>query len=474
VEAASLHLLRRATYGPTPASMAQISRLGAQGWLDRQLRPASIADARCTALLTRFPQSTWSPQKIRAHYVDAFGDWTPMLHLTRATIARAIWSERQLLEVMTEFWSNHLNVTCPSSDVWDNRPSYDRQVIRAHALGSFSDLLVAASTHPAMLAYLNNASSTKERPNENQGREVMELHTVGVGAGYGEDDVRDSARILTGLTIDDAGGFQYRAEWHHTGPISVLGFSAANASAAGGQQVAHNYLRYLAMHPATARRIATKLVIRFVSDDPPAKLVAALAKAYLAGKTQIVPVLRLLFRSREFAASAGDKVRRPYEDLVATVRTLGLQPDMRGEAAIEALHWTLAGMGQSPLGWNQPDGYPDVARSWQSAAGTLARWNSHLNIAARWWPSTLTGPPLSHLLPDPLPKTYGQLLDSLGKRLVQRALPTAGKIAICAFLSDQYTTISPASRVTRSSAIVGWRLPYVVALILDSPWHAVR
>jgi uncharacterized protein (DUF1800 family) len=474
-DARTLHLLRRATYGPTPASIIQVTRLGRRAWLDRQLAPATIADPAMDLLMQRFPELNWSISKVLTEYAEKVGTWDVMLQLSRATVARAIWSERQLFEVMVEFWSNHLNVTNPSSDVWDSRAHYDRTVIRKHALGSFDDLLVAATQHPAMQHYLDNASSTKEHPNENHGRELLELHTVGVHAGYTESDVRNSARILTGLTVDDhSGGALYLPDRHYLGPVRVLGFSHPNSTAAGGQEVAVAYLRWLARQPATAASIARKLAVRFVCDTPPAALVAALAATYLAHDTAIVPVLRQLFGSAEFAAAAGQKVRRPYEDLVATVRVLGLKPDLKGTVGIEALHWTLIDMGHGPLAWSPPNGYPDVAPAWQSAAGTLARWNAHLSIAAGWWPKTLTGPALTTMVPKQRPATYGALLDVLSTRLLQRSLPARQKTAICRFLSDEWTTITPTAALPKDSIALGWRLPFVVALLLDSPQHAIR
>ena len=476
-DAPSLHLLRRATYGPTPAAVDEITRLGPDAWLERQLRPASIPDPVSDAVVRRFGRASWSAARIREEYADRVGDWAPMIEVGRATVARAIWSERQLFEMMVEFWSNHLNVTCPSGDVWSTRSSYD-QVIRRHAMGSFTDLLVAATLHPAMLLYLDNASSTKEHPNENHGRELLELHTVGVDAGYGEDGVRDSARILTGLGVDEDDEFVFRPDDHDTDPVSVLGFSHANGSAAQGRAVAEQYLRYLASHPSTARRIAYKLAVRFVSDSPPGTLVDALAKTYLRSGTAILPVLRELFGSVAFRAAADSdehrKVRRPYEDVVATVRTLGLRPDAKGTAGVEALHWMLLDMGHAPLAWAPPNGYPDVALAWQSAAGSLARWNAHLDIAARWWPKTLTGPKLTSLLPARLPRTHGHLLDQLSLRLVQRKLSAKQKRAVCVLLTDEWNDITPDSVLTSRSAAVGWRLPYLVALILDSPQHALR
>src|SRR4051812_27059019 len=138
VDARTLHLLRRASYGPTPASITQATRLGRKAWLERQLAPATVADPVITQLLKRFPQLNWSIATVQAEYADDVGSWDVMMALSRATVARAIWSERQLFELMVEFWSNHLNVTNPSSDVWASRADYDR-LVRKHALGSFDD-----------------------------------------------------------------------------------------------------------------------------------------------------------------------------------------------------------------------------------------------------------------------------------------------------------------------------------------------
>ncbi|WP_285593458.1 DUF1800 domain-containing protein [Kineosporia sp. NBRC 101731] len=473
MDAQTLLLVRRATYGPTPALLAEAQGLGRAAWLDRQLKPETIKDSYVEGILQRFPRVNWSISRIRSEYAKSFGSWDVMVQLTRATMVRAIWSERQLFELMVEFWSNHLNVTCPSSDVWDSRADYDR-VVRRHALGRFADLLVAASLHPAMQSYLDNASSTKDHPNENQGRELLELHTVGIGAGYSEEDVKNSARILTGLGTDGSGEATYRAGRHWVGPVQVLGFTSANNTAAGGKDVAVAYLTYLSRHENTARQLATKLCLRFVGDSPPEALVARLASVYLANDTAIVPVLRELFGSNEFAASTGQKVRRPYEDLVATLRILGVKPDVKGIEGIENLHWMILDMGHSPLYWGPPNGYPDVATAWQSPAGTLARWNSHLNIADRWWPTTLTGPDLGTLIPRPRPATHGALIDALSERLLQQKATKVQQVAICEFLTDEWHKITPSTPVTKDSYAIGGRLPYVVGLLLDSPAHALR
>jgi hypothetical protein len=467
-----LHLLRRATYGPTPASIAEIRRLGAKAWLDRQLNPGSIADPVADGLVARLPMSGLSIDGVRAR-VRAKGikeySWDPMFELGYAAIARAVWSERQLLEVMVDFWSNHLNVTNPSGDVWDSRPDYDRSVIRRHALGRFADMLQASARHPAMLAYLDNRSSTRAAPNENYARELLELHTVGLG--FTESDVKNAARLLTGLTVDwRTGRYRYDAGAHATGAVSVLGFRHANRTVTGGEGIAMAFLGYLAMLPSTARRIATKLCVRFVSDNPPAALVTRLAKVYLDNRTAIAPVLRALFSSAEFAASAGAKTRTPLEDLAATVRILGYAPEPSGTKALQSLYWMAQVAGQAPMAWAPPNGYPDVATAWASPSGQVIRWNNHLNLAAGWWPQELVRPPSPVAeLAGPLPATYGPLIDTLAERLLGRRLSAEHTEAVAAFFGR-----TTGGRLRSGDKAVGWAFPYLVALLLNSPSFALR
>ena len=211
--------------------------------------------------------------------------------------------------------------------------------------------------------------------NENYGRELLELHTVGIEAKYSEKDVRNSAYIMTGRTVNDAGEFEYEARRHWTGKVKVLGFTHANAKGSGGLAVGDAYLTYLATHPATARRIAHKLARRFVCDDPPQTLVDRLAQSYLDNGTAIVPVLRTMFRSIEFWMSTGLKTRRPLENVVATARILGVTPGAKTNEGLEGLYWMSNQLGQAPLNWGPPDGYPDIADAWArptppSAPGT--------------------------------------------------------------------------------------------------------
>ena len=383
-------------------------------------------------------------------------------------IARALWSKRQLFETVAGFWANHLHVAAPSSGVWDSRPDYDQNVTRRHAFGTFADMLKASARHPAMLTYLDNRTSTRAHPNENYARELMELHTVGMI--YTEADVQAAARLLTGMTVDKTGAYMYDPARHATGPVTVLGFSHANATAAGGEAAALALLDHLARHPATAQRIATKLCVRFVADEPPPALVARLARTYLDSGTAIVPVLRALFTSPEFAASAGQKVRTPFEDLAATVRALGLGPETSGVAALDALYNVLADAGNAPLRWAPPNGFPDVAGAWTSPSAFLLRCNMHLNLAAGWHPRQLTRPAdmLTALVPV-RPATYGALVDALARRLIGAPLPAAQVAAVLSVAGKV-----PTSPLTAGDTAVAGHLPYLIALVLDSPSFQLR
>jgi uncharacterized protein (DUF1800 family) len=469
------HLLRRASYGATPGLLADVAAAGGgAGWLEQQLDPAAVDDAACEAALSAFPLLTATPPEVDRR-IERFG-WDAMFQLQAATIARATLSRRQLLEVMVEFWSNHLNVTCPSSEVWATRAWHDRHVVRPHALGRFEDMLVATTTSPAMLRYLDGASSRGSQPNENWGRELLELHTVGRESGYTQADVLGAARALTGLscwdpwnggTADNLWTFRYRPEWHATGPVSVLGWSHPNSSAQDGIAVAHSLARYLARHPATARRIAHKLAVRFVSDDPPAALVDRLATVYLDSGTAVAPVLRALFASPEFAGSVGQKTRRPLEDVVATARALGAGgvPGGTGKAWWN-LMWISRDAGQGPMAWAPPDGYPDVAAAWAAPGSVLIRWNMHAGLAGRWWSDGIVWPQLrAHLLPGGA-ASRDELVDRLVARLLPGLpVPPEHRSALVGFLGGPGPI---------RDGDLTWLFEIVVALVLDSPHWSTR
>lgn len=457
-----LHLLRRTTFGPTPALLAQAKQLGGTAWLTQQLHPAGIDDAACDKVLAQFVTLTMTPAQIQALHPAGPTAQTGN-ELRWAAIARALWSKRQLYEVMVEFWTNHFNVPVPNDDWGSLKTSHDRDVVRVRALGSFTDLLLETTKSPAMLAYLTNNHSQGKDPNENYGRELLELHTVGVEAAFTQADVHASALVLTGMSSEfPAGRFLYRPDNHYVGPVRVLQWSSANATAKDGQAVAESYLRYLATHPATARRLATKLCLRFVSDDPPGALVERLALVYLANQTQIIPVLQALFSSQEFADSALHKQRRPMEDVTAAARALGLQPGSRSLEGIQQLFALLGEMGNQPMGWHRPDGYPDVAGPWASSAGTLAQWNNHLQMAAGTHPNALAYAGPAALLGSPGPATCGALVDRVTAVLLMCPLPREERLALLGFLGGDEKAAPTKTHLTTD-------LPYLLALVMDTP-----
>jgi uncharacterized protein (DUF1800 family) len=366
---------------------------------------------------------------------------------------------------MVDFWSNHLNVTNPFDGGWDSRTPYDNEVIRPHALGRFSDMLAASARSVAMMRYLDNASSKKKSFNENYGRELLELHSVGLDAKYSETDVRQSAYIMTGRMVDRNSAFYYDKSQHYTGAVQVLGFAHPNANAAEGLAVGDAYLTYLATHPATARRIAFKLSRRFVCDDPPQTLVDRLTQSYLDNGSAIIPVLRTLFSSVEFWMSNGLKTRRPLENVVATARILGVTPGAQTADGLDGLYYLTNQLGHAPLTWGPPDGFPDVADYWGSAHSTLGTWNSHRALAMGQQKGVTY--PKTESFVGLKPDTYGQYLDTISQRLVHQPMQAAHKQALLAFLGVKDDTAVKDIRL-------GGKIDQLVPLVLDSVYHALR
>ncbi|HSK97887.1 MAG TPA: DUF1800 domain-containing protein [Euzebyales bacterium] len=379
-----MHVLRRTTFGPTAELVDQVRDSGIAAYLDEQLNPDAIDDGACDALLARYPTLGATAAEINQREEADGGKFQADRDMVQATVVRAVASRRQLFEVMVEFWANHFSIFTPSDDDWGRRTVADREVYRAHALGRFSDLLVASAKDPAMLRYLNNEQSCfTGDPNtvqENYGRELLELHTLGVG-NYTEEDVKNSAFILTGWRADEARQFRFDPGCHFTGQVQVLDYTHENATQEGGLEVGEADLDYLAHHELTARFICTKLVRRFVADDPPRSLVNRLARIYLERDTRIKPVLRALFRSDAFREAIGQKTRRPLEDIVATTRALGFELlDAPRTEFPRTLLDVAYELGQAPMNWAPPNGYPDTANVWLSSSRLLGSWNFHWDL----------------------------------------------------------------------------------------------
>jgi hypothetical protein len=460
------HLLSRLAFGPTVTSRAYVTKYGVTAWYDLQLAAGAkyrgySGKPEVAALGPLLTQSPWEVRQYLKANGGEYG-WTAMDQLSRVTLGLQTWSNAQLYETLVDFFSNHLNVANHNGDVWNTRPAYDRDVIRQHAMGSFTDMLLASARHPAMLIFLNLAESTKTAINENYGRELLELHTVGLV--YSEDDVKNAAKLLTGRTVDSYSNYVYRPARHYTGTIRVLGFADANAAPGDGEPAGDALLRYLAKHPATAQRLARKMCVRYVSDNPSAELVAAVAKAYLASGTQIMPMLLTILHSTEFWQSRGAKVRRPAENLIATVRIL-LPKVSSMTKALDTLHWMSADVGHVPLDWSAPNGYPDVAASWRSSSGLLSQWEQHLGFAGSWWDGFLATDHTA--LYGRTPTSSGDAINLLTKRLTGMTFSTAHRAVLQTFLGESASTSMAKSRLR-------WYLEPLIAIILDGPHHALR
>ena len=458
-------LLSRFTFGPDPVSRQDLATLGYDGWWAKQLA-APTGYAAHPGVAGQGTLLGKSPKDVRA-WMKANGNeygWDLMNQVTEVTLGLQCWSPAQLYEMTVDFFANHLNVANHTDAVWTCRHTMDRDVIRPNAFGKFSTMLLASAKNPAMLEYLSLADSTKTAVNENYGRELLELHTVGLG-NYTENDVKNSAKILTGRTNNADFAYVYDPNRHWTGPITVMGFSHANDSAAGGEAAGDAYLTYLAKHPKTAARLAQKLCVRFVSDNPTPGLVAAVAQAYLDNDTQIVPMLSTIVRSAEFWTSRGAKVRRPLENLMATIRVFGYGVGDLTKT-LPDLHWMSQTVGQVPLDWTAPNGYPDVATAWRSSSSLIWLWEYHRGFAQSWWDG-FAQIDLTALYPSPAPATSGAAITALCTKLTGAPLPATHQAALQQFLNEPASTPMAKSQLR-------WYLSHLVPLILDSPQFALR
>jgi hypothetical protein len=470
--AATRHLVNRFSYGMTPALEREVRRAGgAAKWFERQLATTRISDPFADRLATWWVSINASASTIwRRDQSGVEPGWVAMANYARWCLLRRIYSNRQVLEVMTEFWENHLHVPVLGSAHMVYRSSYGK-AIRKYALGRFDEMLYASTTHPAMGIFLDNAVSTAKAPNENLGRELLELHTVGAG-NYTEDDVKNSARILTGWRVDEWKTWDatYDPASHWTGRVKVLGFSDPNAST-DGRTLTKAYLKYLAHHPLTAQQIARKLAIRFVSDAPSASLVNRLATIYLDNDTEIKPVLRALVRTPEFKAAINAKVRTPIEDVVATYRSLGVKVSRpRGDTSTaNAILWQTSNLGMMPFAWPRPDGQPDSNLAWSSASRLLGSFDIHYTMSGGWWPkvgATYRKP--ATWVPE-FPLRFDCLVDHLSRTLLGRRSTDALLKACC-----QATGTSPREKITRTHPLIRWKMPRLLTTVLDTPAHMTR
>jgi hypothetical protein len=421
------HLLSRAAFGPWPGDLARLRSLGREVWLEEQLHPEKIDDGLCDLRARRF-ESLHVP----AGETFEFKRDTIRKELSRATLLRAVYSRRQLLEVMVRFWSDHLNIDISKGRCAHLKVVDDREVIRRNALGKFRDLIRASALSPAMLVYLdgteNRFTESGERPNENYGRELLELHTLGVHGGYSQKDVMEAARCLTGWRVREGwrkGEVIFHATAHDPGEKVVLGQTIPGG---GGKQDLERLLDIVCGHPSTARHVAAKLCHYFVSPRPPARLLREVSETFLKSQGEIKSLLRTIFSSPEFVASRGHLFKRPFRFVASALRAMAADTHGRGQV-LEILNR----LGQPLFQYPTPDGYPQSEKPW---LGTLLwRWNFSLALASNSLPGArVDGAALGRALTEgghgdsrsvTLERAFSYLVGRLPEALERRALAPA-------------------------------------------------
>lgn len=460
--------LNRFGTGYTPVMMARmLARGGAQQWLEWQMNPTSVPESPKSAEIDNwFAFLKNSPGQIGADHKNSVRTyWEHNFDYANWLLMRRIHSERVVLEQMATFLNNVLHISAREDNTAPYRFDYE-MTIRRHAFGRFEDLLVEASLHPAMRMYLDNRLSVKGKPNENQGRELLELHSVSRNAGYTEAEVLDSAKILSGFTVDWGKSFEafYDTKKHTTGPVSVLGFTDPNSNA-DGQAVTLRYLKYLANHPSTAATLARRMANYFVSDTPSNGLVNNLAQVYLDSGTSLRAMLLTIAQSPEFLGSEGAKVRTPAADFVAGARVLGTdvgKPTGDGSYATSA-QWAH---GELPLNyWPRPDGAPLRNNAWASPGRVLHSTGIHQDQAGGYWPTKdVTYRKAASWLPV-ASLTFQELVDHLCRSWLGR--PSDDRLLGIA------TTVTkiPANRVMTTANFPNWQLAYLGQALLSTPEH---
>jgi uncharacterized protein (DUF1800 family) len=450
----TIHLLNRITFGPRPGDTDRVNAMGHTEFIEEQLSPKTVDTSRADKIISRF--DTLNPAGL-LDTLKRLGP-RPVFELNAATLARALYSEQQLYEVMVDFWSNHFSIYSLGMPARILKIVDDRDVIRPHALGSFRELLGASAHSPAMLYYLDNYTNSVEGPNENYARELLELHTLGPNGGYTQDDVVNVSRAFTGWTIGRAfsghrGEFQFSVEDHDNKSKIVLGHIIPPG---GGEQEGELILDILAAHPGTAHNISRKLCIRFISDTPSEETIKAVAVTFSQTGGNIRAVLRTILNSDEFKNSAGAKVKRPLEFIVSMLRTLDV--DVQNfRPVVEALR----DMGQVIFGWPAPDGYPDYATAWINTNALLKRWN----LALRFVELSGQQRPLRFDLLEPFhaarPKTSQQVLQLYSNIILNRPLPEHVHPIFLELLQKNPDKIED-------------NLPLVTALLFASPYFQYK
>jgi uncharacterized protein (DUF1800 family) len=445
-----LHTLRRLTFGPTPQMISKARQMGLDAFIEEQLSPAAIPDLETDSMLEHLTTLKMTP----AELLQLEKKVQPVQELIGATLLRQWHSERQVYEMMVDFWSNHFSIYIGKNLCRVLKTADDLKTIRPNALGKFSDLLQASAHSPAMLIFLDQAESSGDAPNENYARELMELHTIGVSGGYTQEDVTAVARVLTGWTIlgprkrsADLGTFVFNPAMHDFGEKTVLGVAIQGT----GEEEGIALLNMLASQPSAAQFISKKIARRFVSDNPDSVLVDSLAQIFTQTGGDTREMIRAVIKSDAFKNSAGQKFKRPLEFFISALRLTETTVNRNSRKLQEHLRL----LGQVPFTWQPPNGFPDVAAYWSTTSGLLERWNFGLLLA---------NGQIDGLQPDikSLTKDAGSaqdVVDVLSIRFLGQVLPEDARSILIDFIS---------------TGNLDHDIPSAAGLILGSPYFQVR
>ena len=461
----AFHALNRLAYGARPGEADSVAKVGVMRWIEQQLDADHIPDSRLAAREREFKILDYDRADLAGRYRDAVqerqrlqreaaatGDSSRMRgarpmqefrelggELQQLAIVRAAISERQLREVMVDFWTNHFNVFVGKGADRFLLPSYIEETIRPRALGRFEDLLIATARSPAMLFYLDNAQSVapgssppgplsalrrggtgvRRGINENYARELMELHTLGVDGGYTQQDVINVARIFTGWSIerpDRGAGFVFHDWAHDQGDKVVLGQKFKS----DGEDEGIRLLKFLANQHATMHHVSAKLCARFVADEPPDGCVDAAVAAWQKTHGDIRAVLRAIVTSPDFWTPqvVRAKVKTPFEFVVSAVRAAGVEPDDTPRLA-----QMVARLGEPLYQQPAPTGYAETEAHWVNSGALLARMNAAMAIAKEC--SSI-----------PTIDDHAQLVDQIDQRLMAGTMSPHTKTVILEQLTD--------------------------------------
>src|SRR6266513_4173220 len=468
------HVLDRLAYGPRPGENDSVARSGVMRWIDQQLNPDHIRDDQLAQRERAFKVLQYDRSELAGRYAVAIHERQQMQRglaethrgpmaefrelggeFQQLAIVRATLSERQLREVMVDFWTNHFNVFAGKGADRFLLPSYIEETIRPHALGRFEDLLIATAESPAMLFYLDNAQSVapgsippaqrrpallfrrrfsmnempeerrqrrQRRPtgiNENYARELLELHTLGVDGGYTQQDIIEVARIFTGWSIEPperGSGFVFRDWAHDHGTKHVFGLTFQD----DGKDEGIRLLKFLATQHATMHHVSAKLCARFVADEPPDGCVDAAVAAWQTSRGDMRAVLRAIFTSPDFWTSqaVGSKVKTPFEFVVSALRATAIEPDDTPRLA-----QLVARLGEPLYQQPAPTGYAETEEHWVNSGALLARMNAAMLIAKE-----------SSGIPDL--SGHAELVDAIDQKLLAGTMSAHTRSVILEQLND--------------------------------------